>query len=71
MIAHNPALLIQVAHYPRGGIHGGHIAVVWNQNGNGYVVSLHFTERRSAPTHAREAEVGSIASSMSQAGSRP
>jgi hypothetical protein len=27
--------------YPRGGIHGGHVVVAWNQDGHGYLVSLH------------------------------
>jgi len=27
--------------YPAGGIHGGHVSVVWNAGGAGYVVSGH------------------------------
>lgn len=37
-------LLLREAAYPNGGVHGGHLAVIWNQGGNGYVLSLHFTE---------------------------
>jgi hypothetical protein len=28
--------------HPRGGINGGHVSVLWNQDGRGYMVSLHF-----------------------------
>lgn len=38
-------LLLQVAAYPDGGVHGGHLAAIWNQSANGYALSLHFTER--------------------------
>jgi hypothetical protein len=27
--------------YPQGGIHGGHVVIVWNQEGHGYLVSAH------------------------------
>jgi hypothetical protein len=27
--------------YPRGGIHGGHVIVTWNDGGHGYLVSVH------------------------------
>lgn len=36
------ALVLQVAPYPRGGIHGGHYAIVWNRRDAGYVLSLHY-----------------------------
>lgn len=44
-VAGHPALLLKVADYPDGGVHGGHLAVVWNQGRDGYVLSLHFAER--------------------------
>jgi hypothetical protein len=36
-----PALLLREPPYPQGGIHGGHILVLWNRAGHGYVASLH------------------------------
>ena len=35
------ALVLAVAPFPRGGLHGGHYAVVWNEGGDGYALSLH------------------------------
>ncbi len=40
-VARHPALLLRVADYPAGGLHGGHLAVVWNQEGLGHLASLH------------------------------
>jgi hypothetical protein len=39
------ALLLRVAGYPDGGVHGGHLAVVWNQGADGYALSIHPGER--------------------------
>jgi hypothetical protein len=41
-VAGRPALLLRVKPYPAGGVHGGHVVVLWNASGRGYVVSLHF-----------------------------
>ena len=49
-VGEHPGLLLQEATYPNGGVHGGHIAAIWKQDGNGYVLSLHFTEPTHAPT---------------------
>jgi hypothetical protein len=35
------ALVLRNPPYPAGGIHGGHVSVVWNAGGAGYVVSGH------------------------------
>jgi hypothetical protein len=40
-----PAIVIHPREYPRGGVHGGHVVVLWNQRGRGYLVSLHFGGR--------------------------
>jgi len=37
-----PALVLQSPPYPRGGINGGHVSVLWNSDGRGHLVSLHF-----------------------------
>jgi hypothetical protein len=37
------ALLLREPPYPAGGLHGGHILVLWDQGGHGYVVSVHGT----------------------------
>lgn len=34
-------LVLRVAPYPDGGIHGGHVALIWNEHGHGYMVSAH------------------------------
>ena len=36
-----PALVLRNPPYPTGGIHGGHVSVVWNTGGAGYVVTGH------------------------------
>jgi hypothetical protein len=63
-VRHHPALLLRVAGYPNGGVHGGHLAVVWNQGSSGYVLSLHFTPR-VLPEAEREAAVLAAAGRMS------
>jgi hypothetical protein len=35
------ALVLAVAPFPRGGLHGGHYAIVWNEGGDGYAISSH------------------------------
>lgn len=60
-------LLLQEAVYPNGGVHGGHLAVIWNQDGNGYVLSLHFTESPRAPTSSWQQIVIDTADTMSRA----
>ena len=35
------ALVLAVAPFPRGGLHGGHYAIVWNEGGAGYALSFH------------------------------
>jgi hypothetical protein len=52
-VGSDPALLVRPRRYPAGGIHGGHVVVLWNHGGHGYFVSLHFagyplTERIAA-----------------------
>src|SRR4051794_37147393 len=39
-------LALRAPPYPAGGVHGGHVLVVWNSGGRGYLVSLHFADRR-------------------------
>ena len=37
-----PALVLQAPPYPAGGVHGGHVVILWNSGPHGYAVSLHF-----------------------------
>ena len=37
----NRAALLRAPPYPQGGIHGGHVVILWNQDGHGYLVSAH------------------------------
>jgi hypothetical protein len=64
-VARHPALLLVVAGYPDGGIHGGHLAVVWNQGDNGYVLSMHFAEHSKYTPREQEALLLNAATAMS------
>jgi hypothetical protein len=35
------AAVLREPPYPQGGIHGGHVVIVWNQDRHGYIVSAH------------------------------
>jgi hypothetical protein len=35
------AAVIQEPPYPAGGLHGGHVVVLWSEAGHGYLVSVH------------------------------
>jgi len=65
-IAGHHGLLLQEAGYPSGGVHGGHIAAIWNQGGDGYVLSLHFTEQPRAPITSWQQIVIDAAEAMSR-----
>jgi len=58
-------LLLQEAAYPNGGVHGGHVAAIWNQGADGYVLSLHFTERPRASIASWRRTVIDAATAMS------
>ena len=47
-----PALVLRNPPYPVGGIHGGHLSVVWNAGGAGYAVSGHAVASRDRPDAA-------------------
>jgi hypothetical protein len=36
-----PAVLLQEPQYPQGGVQGGHVLALWDQDGHGYIVSVH------------------------------
>ena len=55
-----PALVLRADPYPQGGIHGDHILVVWNANGHGHLVSLHYN---AAPLESRIRAALAIAAS--------
>jgi hypothetical protein len=40
-VAGHPALLLRNPPYPAGGIHGGHLTVLFNAGGAGYAVTGH------------------------------
>ena len=67
-VARHPALLLKVADYPDGGVHGGHLVVVWNQGWNGYVLSLHFAEWSERKRAEQEAVLLEAATTMSRFG---
>jgi hypothetical protein len=50
------ALVLRVAPYPSGGINGGHVVLVWNESGSGYVMSFHYA-RDGASTTPTQHEV--------------
>lgn len=35
------AVVMRAPPYPAGGLHGGHVVVLWSQDGHGYLVSVH------------------------------
>ena len=35
------AAVLREPPYPQGGVHGGHVVIVWNEGGHGYIVSAH------------------------------
>jgi hypothetical protein len=35
------AVVVRQPPYPEGGLHGGHVIVLWNEDGHGYFVSVH------------------------------
>jgi len=37
----NDAVVLREPPYPQGGLHGGHVVVLWNEGGHGYLVSVH------------------------------
>jgi hypothetical protein len=36
-----PGLLVRAREFPAGGVHGGHVGVVWNRGGSGYTLTIH------------------------------
>ena len=60
-----PALVLAAPSHPAAGVHGGHVLVVWNEAGNGYLVSLH-----GRPSGVARAALA-VAESTRQAGSEP
>jgi hypothetical protein len=65
-VRRNPALLLAVARYPDGGVHGGHLAVVWNQGDDGYTLSLHFTARGARHRAQQQSVLVRAAAAMSR-----
>ena len=43
------ALVLRNPPYPTGGINGGHISIIWNADGAGYLVSGHAVASRQRP----------------------
>jgi hypothetical protein len=35
------ATVLREPPYPAGGLHGGHVVVLWNEGGHGYLISVH------------------------------
>jgi hypothetical protein len=65
-VGRHPVLLLRPEGYPTGGIHGGRLAVVWNQQDKGYALSMHFAEGTAYDASARETVLLEIATSMSR-----
>ena len=41
IVHHRRATVLQEPPYPQGGVQGGHVLVLWNESGHGYLVSVH------------------------------
>jgi hypothetical protein len=70
-IAGHPGLLLRETDYPTGGVHGGHIAAIWNQGRHGYVLSLHFMGRGATSSPRWRQMVIDTAGAMSRSRVRP
>lgn len=72
-VAGRPGLLIRAAPHPGGGIHGGHLGVVFDAGADGYLVTGHLlTASPDGPTPATPAVVDAlIAVATSMARARP
>lgn len=64
-VREHPALLLRASQYPTGGVHGGHLAVVWNQGGNGYALSMHFQDDSPRSEAERQTVLLEAATAMS------
>ncbi|MCW2985206.1 MAG: hypothetical protein JWR63_2776 [Conexibacter sp.] len=65
-LAGHPALVAQAAGFPNGGIHGGHLVVLWNQGGAGYVLSMHFMKPDDLTATQRQGALVAAATAMSR-----
>lgn len=66
IVGEHPALLLEVADYPEGGVHGGHLAVVWNQGRDGYLLSMHFAEHSTRTRAQHDAVLHQTTTAMSR-----
>jgi hypothetical protein len=53
----HPGLVLAAAPYPLGGIMGGHVLVLWNEGGHGYLVSLHYDSRSRSHSFSRSQRI--------------
>lgn len=62
----HPALLLRSDPFPEGGLHGGHYTLVWNEDGRGYAVGVHYAsgDRTRAPRPDQIAALARLATSM-------
>jgi hypothetical protein len=44
-VGRSRALVLRAADFPDGGIHGGHLGVIWNEAGSGYTLTIHFSPK--------------------------
>ncbi len=56
-----PAAVMRAPAYPRGGIHGDHAIVMWNEGGHGYLVSAHSERSFRTATEVAQAIARSTA----------
>lgn len=65
-VAGHPGLLLAIAPYPDGGLHGGHLVAIWNQNDSGYALSVHHESNDGTMASDREATILRLADGMSR-----
>lgn len=63
-----PALVLRAAGFPDGGVHGGHLVVIWNQARIGRVLSIHFHGDDASREAVRKDALLEAADAMSRAG---
>lgn len=70
-VAGQLALVVRVAPYPQGGMHGGHLGLVWNAYGAAHAITVHLTGTdRPTATAAAVRTLRAVATSMTGPGTR-
>lgn len=56
-VLRSDALVLLAAPYPKGGFMGGHVIILWNWHGHGYMLSFHFDGSRAGRVYTQSERV--------------